>query len=215
MNRRSKAFTLVEVMVAVVIVATSVPASLLTIQWARVQSQNLSLEMVGQNMAVALMEMIKRSGYDAVAYGQDLPNLLTASTGSKLLEFPRTPIAGGAQAGKLPAGAAGGATSPAAYKYTKGLTPSTALTSNTNYLTLSADQIAALNGYANNASVPSGVGLLNPNMAWGVYIQAQTNPVMTNPVKLVVVVIKWKSNYGGRVRFATVSTLISSKVQRI
>ena len=201
-----RGFTLVETLIAVGIIGITISGSLLTIQASRLHSRNVSLEMVAQNMAASLMEMVKRSGYNEVAYGSDLPDLLQTNTTSAILNFPagETPP----EQPKLPAGAAGGATDPTAYDNPSAL-------SNANFLKMSADQIAALNGYQNDAAVPDGVNLLDPKLEWGVYIEEQSDVTIVYPVKLVVIVVKWKSNWGERDRLVTLRTLISDRTSRI
>ena len=201
---------------AVGLMALVLVPSLLTIQWVRLQSRNVSLEMVAQNVAVALMEMVKRSGYNEIAYGQPLPDVLDTTGTNPLLDFPRTSMTGSAVLTTLPAGTAGDATDPSQYRYTSGLTPSSQISSDANYMRFSADQVAALNGYADAAAAAgAGAKLLDPQLAWGVYIQDHTTPAMTYPVKLVVIVVKWKGNWGKRARFTVLRTLVSQRTTRI
>jgi len=215
-SNHRKGYTLIEAVVGVGLMALVLVPSLLTIQWARLQSRNVSLEMIAQNVAVALMEMIKRSGYNEIAYGQPLPDVLDTTGTSPLLDFPRTSMTGSAVLTALPAGPAGDATHPSQYRYTSGLTPSPQISSDANYMRFSADQVAALNGYADAAAAAgAGAKLLDPQLAWGVYIEAHTTPAMTYPVKLIVIVVKWKGNWGQRVRFTVLRTLVSERTTRI
>jgi type II secretory pathway pseudopilin PulG len=173
--RSRRGMTLIDSLFATMIVAVVAGGSLTAIQWSRLQSRNLSLDVMAQNMAVSLTEMVKRSGYGEIEYGASLPDLLVTSDTSPILNFP---------AGEnppedptLPAGAAGGATSSTAYDTPSNRSIPSAVSSNTNYLALSNDQIAALNGYASySAAQSAGASLLNPGLLWGIFIEKQIDP---------------------------------------
>lgn len=204
--------SLVEVMVSVMILSFTLPASMIGIQWGRKRSLDTSLEMTGQNLAVSLMEMIKHD-YAEIRYGGSLADLIPEST-VPILNFPTVGMANPSNP-TLPAGAAGNATGPEAYNLSNGQAPS-AITSNSNYLTLTANQIAMLNGYP-NASAAAGKPLLDANLAWGVYIedQAASSKVSLGTYKLVIVVVKWRARQGAVWRYTTLRTIISDRQSRI
>ena len=93
-GRARRGVTLVEALIGVGLMGLVLVPSLLTIQWSRLQSRNISQEMIAQNVAVALMEMVKRSGYNEIAYGQPLPDVLDTTGTNPLLDFPRTSMMG-------------------------------------------------------------------------------------------------------------------------
>ena len=215
-SRGRRGFTLVEAVIGVGLMGLVLVPSLLTIQWSRLQSRNISQEMIAQNLAVALMEMVKRSGYNEIAYGQPLPDVLDTTATNPLLDFPRTAMTGTTVLTALPPGAAGNAIAPEQYRYAASLAPTAQVSSNVNYMRFSASQVAALNGYPTlQAAQDAGAKILDSQLAWGVYIEEHTTPAMTYPVKMLVVIVKWRANYGERVRFTTLRTLVSQRTTRI
>src|SRR5689334_16464899 len=106
----SNAFTFVEVIIAVLIIALCLVPTIGTIQAARIRARAVGLNLIGENLAVAMMELIKRSGYNEIAYGQAMPAVLgTSTTVNPLLDFPRrVGSSSGAVASTIPAGPPGG-----------------------------------------------------------------------------------------------------------
>ena len=208
-----RGYSLIEVMVGVALIAVLLPGAITAIQWSRIQSRNISLGILGENVAQALMEMVKRGGYENIWYGREFPDLTGLGEGGEtgdnpLLDFPRTNSSGGL-ATNLPSGAAGIAANAGGYDRGEDGSVPAAVLSPDNYLELSADQIAALNGYGSASDVPEDTNLLDPNLAWGIYVEEETsvsNP--NNAYKLVVIVVKWQNANSGKVRFTTSRALV-------
>ena len=202
------AFSLVEVMVAIVILAFTLPGSMLAIQWARIRSEDTSLEMIGQNMAVSLMEMIKHD-YAEIRYGGSLADLVPESN-VPILRFPTVGNPNPSNP-TLPTGSAGNGSGPEAYRFLSNGQVPPAIVSDANYLRMDAEQIAMLNGYA-SASAAAGKPIRDMNLSWGVYIedQASGSANTLGSYKLVIVVVKWRAHRGQTWRFATLSSIVSS-----
>lgn len=234
-NRRlgfgPRGFTLVEVMIALGVIGVILMPAVGTIQLMRVQSRTVGLHLIGQNLAVAMTELVKRSGYSEIAYGQQLPGILDTSTVvNPLLDFPRssTPGADPSQE-NLPLGAPGGASVAAIDTFLSRLHTgdpdygSPVLTGDANYFFLSNDQVAALNGYANMDAVPDEERerLLDPGYAWAVSIR-NGDPLgeigggmaMTG-VKHLVVIVKWTDPSRNRPDFAVVESFVAEVAPRM
>jgi len=199
-------------MVGVALIAVLLPGAITAIQWSRLQSRNISLGILAENTAQALMEMIKRGGYENIAYGEPFPDLTApgeeggASDLNPLLDFPRT--SGGCLAPALQE-AAGNAADAGDYDRGPDRAVPPAILSDVNYLQMSADQIAALNGYSSMADVPQDKNLLNPRLSWGIYVEEEngvSDPL--NAYKLVIVVVKWQNSQSGKVRYTTSRALV-------
>jgi len=224
-------FTLVEVMFAVLIIGIAIVPSVTMIQQVRVRSRSVGLALIGQNLAVAMTELIKRSGYNEIEYDEPMPDVLdTGSAPNPLLEIPRSIVGDpNSTVANLPAGPPGGANATQMEAFLQRFREgdpdleSTVLASNTNYLALSRDQVAALNGYANFASlsVDEAETLLDPQYAWGFYV-ADGDPagvigggVASTGVKRVVVVVKWIDVRRNRSDFTVIETYVSEVGSRL
>jgi prepilin-type N-terminal cleavage/methylation domain-containing protein len=211
-HSRNRAYSLVEVMVGVALIAILLPGAITAIQWSRVQSRNISLGILAENTAQALMEMVKRGGYENITYGGAFPDLMETEEEGEvvyahpLLDFPRS--AGRTLTTTLPAGAVGNASGPEDFVMGNDGIPS-AILSDVNYLQMSDDQIAALNGYRSMSDVPEGANMLNPQLSWGVYVEEELS--IADPLKrhkLVIVAVKWQNALSGKVRYTTSRALV-------
>lgn len=202
-----------------------------TIQSARLQTRSVSLNLVGQNLATAMMELVKRSGYNEIAYGQPLPSILnTAQVPSVLLDFPRSAAPGiDAQEPSLPSGAPGGVSPESMASFLSDfragqINPaSPIIVSNANYLFFSRDQVAAMNGYDRWEFVPAEEqeSLLDPQYAWGLFI-ADGDPagiiaggVPGSAVKRIAIVVKWNDPRSGQARFTALETFVAEVAPRL
>jgi prepilin-type N-terminal cleavage/methylation domain-containing protein len=222
-----RGFTLVEVMIAVVIIALAVAPSISAIQSGRIAARSTSLEVIGQDLASSMMELIKRSGFDEIVYGGDLPTIMdTAATVSPLLELPRQiGSSGGATANTLPGGPPGSVSDTAMEAFLTGWRAGTVdrgagvVTSSTNYLFFSDDQIAALSGYDNAADVPEEVSVLNAQYCWGFFVT--TDPAggaggaIGYPLKHVTVVVKWRDVRRNRPQYVAIESYVSAVGPRL
>ncbi len=202
-----------------------------TIQSARLQTRSVSLNLVGQNMATAMMELVKRSGYNEIAYGQSLPSILdTAQVPSVLLDFPRSAAPGlDTREPALPGGAPGGASAEAMALFLSSfregrINPeSPIVTNNTNYLFFSRDQVAAMNGYDRWEFVPveEQESLLDPQFAWGLFVTdgdpagVIAGGVPGSAVKRIAVVVKWNDLRTGRPGFTVLETFVAEVGPRL
>jgi prepilin-type N-terminal cleavage/methylation domain-containing protein len=224
---RSAGFTLIEVMIAIGIIAVVLIASVSTIQTARIRARSVGMNLIGQNLSAAMMELIKRSGYMEISYNQTLPGILvTANTINPLLDFPRQlGSSTGASSLSIPAGAPGGVSNTTMdvflsdYHSGSADRESTVITSGTNYLFFSPDQIAAMNGYDDSASVPQGTNLLDPQFAWSVYIKVDpagnSGGAVGYDIKRVVVIVKWFDPRRNRDDFTLLDSYVSRVAPRI
>jgi prepilin-type N-terminal cleavage/methylation domain-containing protein len=226
-----RGFTLVEVMVAVVIVSVALIPSILTIQRVRLHARSTSYNLVGMNLAVAMTELVKRSGYNEIAYNQPMPDILGVDdVPNPLLDFPRSNKLGTeTDFANLQAGIAGGATDSQLDAFVAGVRSgspnrnSPVVTSDTNYLFFSPDQVAAINGYADFDSVPEEeqAQLLNPGFAWGIAItdadpgQAIGGGFMNTGLRKITVIVKWTDVQRGLIDFAVIETVVAEMAPRM
>jgi prepilin-type N-terminal cleavage/methylation domain-containing protein len=220
-------FTLVEVMIAVSIIAIAVLGSITAIQTGRIHARSISQEIIGQNLAAAMMELVKRSGYDEIGYGEDLPGIMgTASTVNPLLEMPRQV---GSSAGDtdddLPGGPPGGVSANDFADFladwrTGEIDPSSQVVANsTNYLFFSDDQIAALSGYDDADDIPDGVNVLDSQFAWGVFVATDAagsgGGAIGYPLKHLAIVVKWIDPRKQNTRYIVLESYISQVGPRL
>jgi prepilin-type N-terminal cleavage/methylation domain-containing protein len=224
---RRRGFTLLEVMIAVAIIAIAMTSSIATIQMGRVHARAVSLEVIGQNLAVAMTELVKRSGYTEIAYGQDLPSILgTASSINPLLELPRqSGSSSGSTLTVLPAGPPGGVTNLVMEDFLQDWRDGTidfsssVVSGSTNYLYFSDDQIAALSGYEDADSVPEGVSVLDAQFAWGVYVTTDaaggSGGAIGYPIKHLAIVVKWDDPRRASTQYVVVESYVSQVSPRL
>ena len=170
----------------------------------------------------------------AIAYSQVLPDILTtADTINPLLDFPRQmDSSSGSLSSTIPGGAPGGVGEStmdaflANYHSSSNDRDSTVITSDTNYLFFSPDQIAAMNGYDENSSYdenspddPQGANLLDSRFAWSVYIKVDpagnSGGAIGYDIKRVAVIVKWFDPRRGRNDFTLVDSYVSRVAPRI
>lgn len=226
-----RGFTLIEVMMAVLILGIAIVPSITMIQQARIQARSVGLMLIGQNLAVAMTELIKRSGYNEIAYDQPMPDILDAGSAvNPLLEIPRSPVGSPTvEVANLPAGAPGGASAAQVEVFLQRFNDgdpdldSLVIGNDTNYLALSRDQVAALNGYDDFASLTSeqAATLLDPQYAWAFYV-TDGDPAGTigagapnTGVKRVVIIVKWRDVRLDRVGFTMIETFVSEVGPRL
>lgn len=239
MNRRtgtrpgysSKGFSLLEVLFAMVILTIAIVPSIMTVQQTRIRARSVGLNLIGQNLAVAMTELVKRSGYDEIAYAQAMPDILDAgSIPNPLLDFPRSEGSpGGDQQSVIPAGPPGDASEGEIDSFLATLRSgefdheSSLITSNTNYLFFSPDQIAALNGYESFDAVPDDLKerLLDPQYAWGLIVR-DGDPdgdvgggVVNTGLKHIVVIVKWIDVRRNRRDYTALETYVSEVAPRM
>ena len=225
--RHKSAFTLIEVMIAVAIIAIAMIPSIATIQAGRINARAMTLEMIGQNMAVAMMELVKRSGYSEIDYGESLPAILsTAATVNPLLELPRRAgSSSGAEVALLPAGLPGGVAEDDFLTFLQDWrdgdldTDNTIITNDTNYLFYSDDQIAALSGYDDADSVPDDETVLDAEFAWGFYVSDDAagagGGAIGHPLKHIAIIVKWTEPRRDRTQYVIVETFVSEVSPRL
>lgn len=225
------AFTLVEVLIAMVIVSVALIPSILTIQRMRLHARSTSYHLVGMNLAVAMTELVKRSGYDEIAYGQPMPDIMGVDVvPSPLLDFPRSNKQGTeTDFANLQAGIAGGASQEQLDAFVASVREgepnrnSPVVTSDTNYLYFSPDQVAAINGYEDFDSVPveERDELLNPGYAWGIALtdadpgDAIGGGFMNTGLRKITVVVKWTDVQRGLIDFAVIETIVAEMAPRM
>ncbi len=214
----ARGYSLVEVLVGVALISILLPGAITAIQWSRIQSRNISLGILAESAAQSLMEMVKRGGYENIAYGGAIPAPIESgeegggTSDNPLLDFPR--MQAGVLMNSLPRGAAGNAGDAGGYDRDEDGAVPPAILSPEYYLEMSADQIAALNGYRSMSDVPEDTNLLNPHLSWGIYVEVQGMPDEVqgmpdpNAYKLVIIVVKWQNANSGKVRYITSRALV-------
>jgi len=245
MRRQKRAYSLLEVLFAIMIIAIIMVPSISAIQASRVRMRTLSQHLVAENLAVSVMEMIKRAGFSDYAYGNAFQQTLDQDAmASSLLDFPKNDEPGedGTEQNALPAGAPGGVENDdfAAFlsDYRSGevsmdeLAEETAISSDENYYFYSQDQVAAINGYESWADIPAeddestpGVNedktqtLLDPQYAWGFFVQGHDGPDgtadTTDDLLHVAVVVKWIDTRTGVRRFVALESWIVYVAHRL
>jgi Tfp pilus assembly protein PilV len=153
-GRSSRGLTFVEILIAMFVMSIALIPSIAMIQQTRVHARSVGYNLVGMNLAVAMTELVKRSGYNEVAYGWELPGILDVTDApNPLLDFPRSNADGSnTEINELQAGIAGGATQAQLDAFLEAAREgapdrdSPVLTSDTNYLFFSPEQIGAMNG---------------------------------------------------------------------
>jgi hypothetical protein len=230
-RRSNRGLTFIEILMAIFVVSVALIPSIAMIQQTRIHARSVGYNLVGMNLAVAMTELVKRSGYNEVEYGFELPGILdVADAPNPLLDFPRS-NADGSETGidVLQAGIAGGATQAQLEAFLENAregTPdrnSPVLTSDTNYLFFSPDQIAAMNGIddLNELSEEEQDELLNPAYAWGIAIE-NGDPLDEigqgfpgTGIKKVVIIVKWRDVRRGFRDFAVIETMLAEKANRM
>lgn len=224
-------FSLVEVMIAVAIMGIIIVPAIGTIQAGRVRARAVGLNLIGQNLAVSLMEEIKRAGFGEIAYGRPMSDIMdTPAVPSPLLDFPRAETEGDTvKAVNLPDGAPGGSTASEIQdfvnQYRTGAPDRTSsvLTSDENYYYFTPDQIAAMNGYANFAAVPDAdkAKVLDARFAWGVYLgdgdpaDAIGGGDPLTRLTRIVTIVKWNDPTRNRLEFTIVESFVSEVAPRM
>lgn len=236
MDKRSRtqpesAFTLIEVLVAMLIVSIALIPSIAAIQRMRLHSRSTSYNLVGMNLAVAMTELVKRSGYNEIDYNQPMPAILDVSTiPSALLDFPRSNADGTETSiGNLQGGVAGGANETELSAFVASIRngapdrTSPVVTNDTNYLFFSPDQVAVMNGYTDFDSLEpeQQAELLNPGYAWGIAItDADPGDVIGNGfpntgLKKLTVIVKWTDVRRNLIDFAVLETIVAEMAPRM
>jgi type II secretory pathway pseudopilin PulG len=229
-------FSLIEVLFAIGIMAIMIVPVVTTIQTARIRAKRISLNLVGQNLAVAMMEMTKRAAWNDLAYGRWLPAVLdTTTVPTMLLDFPRQPEpdSNGDDQDFLPPGPPSGATEAAMETflaaYREGTTSPIELaddpiiTSDVNYYFFSQDQVAELNGFDDWADIPDEEkgNVLDPQFAWGLYIaDGDPNQVIgggfpNTGLRHVAIIVKWIDPRNSRRSFAVLEGHICQAATRL
>lgn len=245
MRKQKRAYSLLEVLFAVMIIAIIMVPSISAIQASRVRMRSMSQHLVAENLAVSVMEMIKRAGFSDYQYGNAFQQTLAQDAmASPLLDFPKNDAAGedGAEQSALPAGAPGGveddefATFLSDYRSGEvsmtELAENDAIASDENYYFYSQNQVAAINGYASWADIPDEDDdstphvnedktqtLLDPNYAWGFFVQSHDGPdatsLTTDDLLHVAVVVKWLDTRTGVRRFVVLESWIVYVAHRL
>lgn len=245
MRRQKRAFSLLEVMFAIMIIAIIMVPSITAIQSSRMRMRSVSQHLVAENLAVSVMEMVKRAGFFDYAYGNSFNYVNNQdSLPSPLLDFPRSDEPGedGAMQNTLPAGAPGGVTDDEFAQFLsdyrsgavsmKELAEDTAIADDTNYYFYSPNQVAAINGYDSWDDIPAEDDdstpninedktqtLLDPQYAWGFYVQSNDGPDgtanTTDDLRHVAVVVKWIDTRTGDRRFVALESWIVYVAHRL
>jgi prepilin-type N-terminal cleavage/methylation domain-containing protein len=224
-------FTLVEVMVAMLIVSIALIPSIAAIQRVRIHARSTSYNLVGMNLAVAMTELVKRSGYNEIDYGQPMPAILDVATiPSALLDFPRSNATGTeTDLANLQAGIAGGASETQLGAFVSSIRngapnrTSPVVASDTNYLFFSPDQVAVMNGFPDFDSLEpeQQAELLNPGYAWGIAItDADPGDTIGNGfpntgLKKLTVIVKWTDVRRNLTDFAVLETIVAEMAPRM
>jgi prepilin-type N-terminal cleavage/methylation domain-containing protein len=228
---KQRGLTFIEILVAIFIVSVALIPSIAMVQQTRIHARTVGYNLVGMNLAVAMTELVKRSGYNEVEYGWALPGILdSADAPNPLLDFPRSNADGSnTEINVLQAGIAGGATPEELEEFLENAregTPdreSPVIVNDENYLFFSPEQIGAMNGIDDLSllSEEELAELLNPAYAWGIAIE-DGDPAdeigqgyAGTGLKKVVVIVKWRDVRRGFRDFAVLETIIAEKANRM
>lgn len=230
-SRIRRGFTFIEVLIALFVAAIALIPSIAMIQQTRIHSKSVGYNLVGMNLAVAMMELVKRSGHNEIEYGQPMPAILdVASIPSPLLDFPRS-NADGTETGYslLQSGIAGDATQSQLDAFLQSVRDgnpdrdSPVVTNDENYLFFSPDQVAAMNGVddLNSLTEEEQARLLNPGYAWGIAI-SNADPANAigagfpnTGLKRIVVIVKWTDVRRGFLDFAVLESIVAEVAPRM
>lgn len=217
-----RAYSLIEVLIAISIITIIMVPAIGTIQGARLRSKSTSVNLMSENLAVTLMELVKNYNWSASPYGTSIGNVDVDAGASlnPLLNIPRSsaPGGGGTTQANMPAGPPGGASQSnfeqflsdfrTGAKTMAQLGADSIITNNQNYYFYNRDQIAALNGYSSYAAWQTAMNalpankrtpLLDSQIGWGFFVRAFTGYKNIDPaqdvaddMRHVAVIVKWR-----------------------